>query len=216
MFCRTLVLLAVPLMCACISSRHKTVMNCAGDLRSSIVLMPEIYSLSSNQSEILYKVVQREMALKDVRILYFPHEEWNLAAEGIVASDTAFLRKLHARRIPFLIVLNIENTYSGPWLDYLTPLEVNSRWDTNASQYLPPANPPAEKKVWLKFRLIETNSGRVAYESTTQTSINPIAFRNDSNAELSVNVGSTNLALQKAVRKGTQNLLKGCLSHSIR
>lgn len=200
------------LLQSCISSRHDTRIPCNDNIRKATLLVPEIRGLGASRSERLYEVIENELSESGANPLYYPREEWNFASKGVIRSDTAFMTKLKAEGVPFVLLVDVMESHSGAKFDYMPPLQVRNRFGPPANDYVPPETNANNTSVSILISIVSTANQKAIYTSVTKTNISPLAFRERNQGEYQINAGSTGMALQKAVRKGIRNLRGKCLS----
>ncbi len=158
------------------------------------------------------ELLENELSQSEANPLYYPREEWNLASKGIIRSDAAFMTKLNAEGIPFLLIVDVMESRPGAVFDYITPFQVMNRFGPPAKDYVPQEANDSNTSVSILISIVSTANPKAVYRSITKTNISPIAFRERNQGEYQINAGSTGLALQKAVKKGIRNLKRKCLS----
>lgn len=177
------------------------------------ILMGEAVGISANQSYALYEEFEKQMREAGLQPAYAVEQKMYLLVNGIKlneATDTSNLAKLQGLGYDYYLKLTVEN--QAPGLGYTS---VSAEEKREMQQYGGAQGQDDETRATVQFVLYSMRERKPVYTLITTTKMLAISlpkddYENGYRGSTAINASTISMAVEKALQKGTKELLKNC------
>lgn len=171
------------------------------------LLMPVMSKVDYGRSYQYFKLLQDKLNECGMSLHYVPESEYELQVVGIkdpMASKNMPLlnEKFNYSHLLIIEVTSLRNSKSS--------FENYTEYEIEQQERLGTPQNELQKSAVLNFKIFSTESLKMIYNFSVETTVNPMIFKDNDNGERQVNLGSTGMATAKSIRKGVKKITKDC------